>query len=104
MRTFIQKLGKSLMGPLSIIVASGLLLGIVSILQNPTIVGQGIAGAEGIQTFIGGVQAIVSTMFGLLPVLFALSVASGMAKEDKEIASFSVIIAFILFHVVMSYM
>ena len=34
MRTFIQKLGKSMMGPLSIIVAAGLLLGITTILTN----------------------------------------------------------------------
>ena len=37
MKTFIQKLGKSLMGPLSIIVAAGLLLGLASTLQNPMI-------------------------------------------------------------------
>ncbi|MCD5002381.1 PTS transporter subunit EIIC [Enterococcus saccharolyticus] len=103
MRTYIQKLGRSLMGPLSIIVASGLLLGIVSILQNPTLVGEGIANAGGIQVFIGGVQAIVSKMFGLLPILFAISVAIGMSREDKEIAAFSVVIAFVLFHVTINY-
>lgn len=46
MRTFIQKLGKSMMGPLSIIVAAGLLLGIVSILTNASLVGEGFANAE----------------------------------------------------------
>ncbi|HFR4279115.1 TPA: PTS transporter subunit EIIC [Enterococcus faecium] len=104
MRTYIQKLGKSLMGPLSIIVASGLLLGIVSILQNPTLVGESFANATVIQGFVGGVQAIVGTMFGLLPILFAISVAIGMSREDKEIAAFSVVIAFILFHVVINYL
>ena len=39
MKTFIQKLGKSLMGPLSIIVAAGLLLGLASTLQNPNVFG-----------------------------------------------------------------
>ena len=87
MRTYIQKLGKSLMGPLSIIVASGLLLGIVSILQNPTLVGESFANATVIQGFVGGVQAIVGTMFGLLPILFAISVEIGMSREDKEIAA-----------------
>lgn len=104
MRTFIQKLGKSLMGPLSIIVASGLLLGIVSIVQNPNLVGEAIANGPAIKVFVGGVSAIVSMMFSLLPVLFAISVATGMAKEDKEIAGFAVVIAFILFHVMISYM
>ena len=92
------------MGPLSIIVASGLLLGIVSILQNPTLVGESFANATVIQGFVGGVQAIVGTMFGLLPILFAISVAIGMSREDKEIAAVSVVIAFILFHVVINYL
>ncbi|SDF68638.1 PTS system, D-glucosamine-specific IIC component [Fontibacillus panacisegetis] len=104
MRTSIQKLGKTLMGPLSIIVASGLLLGIVSILQNPSIIGETISSAAAIQNFVGGVRAIVGTMFGLLPILFAISVATGMAKKDKEIAGFAVVIAFIIFHVVIGYL
>ncbi|MDY0394536.1 PTS transporter subunit EIIC [Virgibacillus halophilus] len=104
MRTSIQKLGKTLMGPLSIIVASGLLLGIVSILQNPSIVGETVSNAVIIQNFIGGVREIVSMMFALLPILFAVSVATGMAKDDKEIAGFAVVIAFIIFHVVIGYL
>lgn len=104
MRTFVQKLGKTLMGPLSIIVASGLLLGIVSILTNTSIVGEGFANAQGVQTIVGAVQALVSMMFGLLPILFAISVATGMAKEDKEIAGFAVVICFILFHVMLGYL
>lgn len=104
MRTSIQKLGKTLMGPLSIIVASGMLLGIVSILQNQAIVGETVAHAVVIQNIIGGVRAIVSMMFGLLPILFAISVATGMAKEDKEIAGFAVVIAFIIFHVTIGYL
>lgn len=104
MRTSIQKFGKILMGPLSIIVASGLLLGIVSILQNPALVGDTIANAVMMQNFINGVRAIVSMMFGLLPILFAISVATGLAKEDKEIAGFAVVIAFVIFHVVIGYL
>jgi len=104
MRTMIQKFGRTLLGPLSIIVASGLLLGIVSILQNPDIVGETISDASKVQAFIGGVQAIVSTMFDLLPILFAISVATGLAREDKEIAGLAVVIAFVLFNIVISYL
>lgn len=104
MRTKIQKFGKTLMGPLSIIVASGLLLGIVSILQNPAIVGTGFATSYTIQLFVKGINDIVGMMFGLLPILFAISVAIGLAKEDKEIAAFSVVIAFFIFHVTIRYL
>ncbi len=104
MKNRIQKFGKTLMGPLSTIVASGLLLGLVSILQNPTIVGEGFANAEAIQVFIKGVNSVVGMMFGLLPILFAISVAIGLAKEDKEYAAFSVVIAFFIFHVTINYL
>lgn len=104
MRTIIQKFGRTLLGPLSIIIGAGLLLGLVSILQNPNIVGETFANATLIQTFIDGVQAVVSQLFDLLPILFAISVATGLAKEDKEIAGLSVVIGFVLFNVVISFL
>lgn len=104
MRTFIQKLGKSMMGPLSIIVAAGLLLGITTILTNASLVGEAFASAAGVQVVVGAVSALVGKVFGLLPILFAISVATGMVKEDKEIAGFAVVICFVLFHVMLNYM
>lgn len=104
MRTMIQKFGRTLLGPLSIIIAAGLLLGIVSLLQNPDIVGETFAEASTVQTFIDGVNAVVSKLFDLLPILFAISVATGLAKEDKEIAGLAVVIGFILFNVVISFL
>lgn len=103
MRTSIQKLGKCLMTPLSIIVAAGLLLGIVSLLQNPAIVGSALANHALIQGLVGLVQTVVLGLFGLLPILFAISVAMGMAKDNKEVAAFSTVIAFVLFHSTISY-
>ncbi|MEY9140755.1 PTS transporter subunit EIIC [Mammaliicoccus lentus] len=89
MRTLIQKFGRTLLGPLSIIIFAGLLLGIVSILQNPNITGETFANANMVQTIIDGIDALVSQLFDLLPILFAISVATGLAKEDKEIAGLS---------------
>lgn len=98
MKTFIQKLGKSLMGPLSIIVAAGLLLGLASTLQNPMIFGDALANVTIVNAFVSLVNALAGGLFGLLPILFCMSVAMGMAKEDKEIATFASIIGFVLFH------
>ena len=98
MKTFIQKLGKSLMGPLSIIVAAGLLLGLASTLQNPMIFGDALANVGIVNSFISLVNALAGGIFGLLPILFCMSVAMGMSKEDKEIATFASIIGFVLFH------
>lgn len=104
MRTLIQKFGRTLLGPLSIIIFAGLLLGIVSILQNPNITGETFANANMVQTIIDGIDALVSQLFDLLPILFAISVATGLAKEDKEIAGLSVVIGFILFNTVISFL
>ena len=72
MRTFIQKLGKSMMGPLSIIVAAGLLLGITTILTNASLVGEAFASAAGVQVVVGAVSALVGKVFGLLPIFIFL--------------------------------
>ncbi len=98
MRTFIQKFGKSMMAPLSIIVAAGLLLGLASTLQNQLIFGDSLQNLAFINNLVGLVNALAGALFGLLPVLFAISVAIGMVREDKEIAAFSAVIGFILFH------
>lgn len=98
MRIFVQKLGKSLMGPLSIIVAAGLLLGLASTLQNPNLFGSALAHVGFINDLVSLVNALAGGLFGLLPVLFCMSVAQGMSKEDKEVATFASVIGFILFH------
>lgn len=99
MKTFIQKFGKSMMGPLSIIVAAGLLLGLASTLQNPNVFGNLLADVEIVNNFVSLVNGLAGGLFSLLPVLFCMSIAQGMSKEDKEVATFASIIGFVLFHV-----
>ncbi|MHC5227702.1 PTS transporter subunit EIIC [Enterococcus sp. LJL99] len=103
MKEYLQKLGKSLMMPISIIAAAGIFLGVASVLQNPAIVGENFTSIEGVQQFIGFIRAIVGAIFGNLPILFATSVAIGLAKGEKTTAAFSAIIGFILFHITISY-
>ncbi|XBX08088.1 PTS transporter subunit EIIC [Enterocloster clostridioformis] len=98
MKTFIQKLGKSLMGPLSIIVAAGFLLGLASTLLNPNVFGNALANVGFVNDFVSLINALAGGLFGLLPILFCMSVAQGMSREDKEVATFASIIGFILFH------
>lgn len=99
MKKFIQKFGKSMMGPLSIIVAAGLLLGLASTLQNPNVFGTMLADVKFVNNFVSLVNSLAGGIFGLLPVLFCMSIAQGMSKEDREVATFSSIIGFILFHI-----
>lgn len=63
MKTFIQKFGKSMMGPLSIIVAAGLLLGLASTLQNPNVFGNLLADVEIVNNFVSLVNALAGGLF-----------------------------------------
>ena len=103
MRTFIQKLGKSLMAPLSMIVAAGLMLGIASLLTNQMIFGDTLSSIGAVSAFISLVNKLAGALFGLLPVLFCMSLAIGMTREDKEIAAFASVIGFVLFHTTISF-
>lgn len=103
MRTFVQKFGKSLMSPLSIIVAAGLLLGISSVLQNPSIFGDIFISNGFLSNFVMLINKVVGALFGLLPILFCISVAIGMSYDDKEIAGFSAVIGFVLFHICINF-
>ncbi|MGN1345040.1 MAG: PTS transporter subunit EIIC [Traorella sp.] len=103
MKGFIQKFGKSMMGPLSIIVAAGLLLGLASTLQNPNVFGNVLADVAIVNSFVSLVNSLAGGLFGLLPILFCMSIAQGMSKEDKEVATFASVIGFILFHVSMRF-
>lgn len=103
MRTFIQKLGKSLMAPLSMIVAAGLMLGLASLLTNQMIFGDALTGVPFVDALVRCVNALASALFSLLPVLFCMSLAMGMTREDKEIATFASVIAFVLFHTTINF-
>ena len=52
MKGFLQRLGKSLMMPISIIAAAGIFLGIAAALQNPNIEGEGFINLEFVQNII----------------------------------------------------
>lgn len=103
MKDFLQKLGKSLMMPISIIAAAGIFLGLGSVLQNPAIVGETFVSFEFVQSIIGFVRALAGALFGNLPILFAVSIAIGMAKTEKATAAFSAVIGFIIFHITLNY-
>jgi len=103
MRGNIQKFGKSLLLPISTIAAAGIFLGLAATLQNPAIVGQGFVDITGVQYFIGFIRRLAGLVFGNLPVFFAISIALGMAKEEKATAAFASIMGFLVFHSTLNY-
>ncbi|MCR4789832.1 MAG: glucose PTS transporter subunit IIA [Treponemataceae bacterium] len=102
-RTFdiLQKLGKSLLIPISVLPAAGLFLGIGSIFTNPTIIElfhMGSHLAEG--TFLFGLLTILqgagACIFDNLPLIFALGVAIGFAEKDKEVSALSAVLSYLI--------
>lgn len=103
LKGFLQRLGKSLMMPISIIAAAGIFLGIAAALQNPNIVGESFMNMEFAQNVIGFIRKLAGALFGNLPLLFAISLAIGMVDDEKPTAAFSGAIGFLVFHVTINY-
>ncbi|GAA0480950.1 PTS transporter subunit EIIC [Alkalibacterium sp. s-m-22] len=103
-KDFWQRLGKSLMTPISLIAAAGIFLGIAAVLQNPSIVGETFINMTAVQSVIGIIRALAGGIFGNLPILFAVSISIGLARKEKTTAAFAGVIGFLLFHITIQYL
>ena len=95
----LQRIGRSFMLPIAILPVAGLLLGIGSSFTNATTIETyGLTGILGEGTILHSLLVIMnsvgSAVFNNLPLIFAVGVAIGMAKKEKEVAALSAVIAF----------
>ena len=86
----LQRVGRSFMLPIAILPVAGLLLGIGSSFTNTTTIETyGLTGVLGEGTLLHALLVIMSRVGGIifdnLPLIFAVGVAIGMAKKEKEI-------------------
>lgn len=103
----LQRVGRSFMLPIALLPVAGLLLGIGSSFTNPTTLE-----TYGLTKFIheGGVLYTVfdimsktgSVVFDNLALLFAMGVAIGMAKKEKEVAALSGAIGYLIMNTAIS--
>lgn len=101
--TIIQTVGRSFFLPISILPVAGLLLGIGASFSNMATVQQyGLEAIMGSGTILNHMFIIMSSVggaiFANLPLIFAMAVALGMAKEEKAVAVLSATISFIIMH------
>ena len=85
--------------PIAVLPVAGLLLGIGSSFTNETtITTYGLQGILGNGTVLHALLMIMSkagnVIFDNLPIIFAVGVAIGMAKAEKEVAALSAMISF----------
>lgn len=99
----LQRVGRSFMLPIAVLPVAGLFLGIGSSLTNTTMLETyNLIGILGPGTIAYDILSVLSEagniIFGNLPIIFAMSVAIGMAKKEKEVAALSGAIAFFVMH------
>ena len=99
----LQRVGRSFMLPIAILPVAGLLLGVGGSLTNETMLETyGLLNAMGSGTIPYAIFTVMSKagdiVFGNLPIIFAIGVAIGMAKKEKEVAALSAAIAFFIMH------
>ena len=95
----LQRVGRSFMLPIAIIPVAGLLLGIGSSFTNATTIETyGLEAILGSGTVLNALLTIMSKagsiIFDNLPIIFAVGVAIGMAKKEKEVAALAAMISF----------
>lgn len=97
----LQRVGKSFMLPIAILPVAGLLLGIGSSFTNETTIATyGLQKVLGEGTVLHALLMIMnrvgSAVFDNLPLIFAVGVAIGMAKKEKEVSALSAVIAYLV--------
>ena len=95
----LQRVGRSFMLPIAILPVAGLLLGIGSSFTNATTIETyGLESILGEGTVLNALLTIMSSagniIFDNLPIIFAVGVAIGMAKKEKEVAALAAMISF----------
>ena len=105
----LQRVGRSFMLPIAILPVAGLLLGIGSSFTNETTIATyGLQKILGSGTLLNSLLIIMnkvgSAVFDNLPLIFAVGVAIGMAKKEKEVAALSALIAYFVMNVAISAM
>lgn len=99
----LQRVGRSFMLPIAVLPVAGLLLGLGSSFTNETTLEMynltSFMGPGTIPYFIFSVfNSCGSIIFDNLPLIFAIGVAIGMARQEKEVAALAAGISFLVMH------
>lgn len=103
----LQRVGRSFMLPIALLPAAGLLLGVGSSFTNATMLeAYGLTGiiypGSILYTVLDIMNQCGNAVFSNLALLFAMGVAIGMAKREKEVAALSGAIAYLVMNTAIS--
>lgn len=99
--SLLQRVGRSFMFPIALLPVAGLLLGIGASFTNDAMISTyGLQWLLGEGTVLNGILTIMkdtgTIIFDNLPIIFAMGVALGMAEKEKEVATLSAAIAYLI--------
>lgn len=99
----LQRVGRSFMLPIAILPVAGLLLGLGGSFTNETMLkAYGLWNVMGPGSVFNAVFQVMNAagniVFANLPIIFAMGVAIGMAKKEKEVAALAAAISFFIMH------
>ena len=105
----LQRIGRSFMLPIAILPVAGLLLGLGSSFTNETTIemynlGKILGDGTVLHALLVIMNKVGSAVFDNLPLLFAVGVAIGMAKKEKEVSALSAVIAYFVMNISISSM
>ena len=103
----LQRIGRSFMLPIAILPVAGLLLGLGSSFTNETTIatyhlGKILGDGTILHALLVIMNKVGSAVFDNLPLLFAVGVAIGMAKKEKEVSALSAVIAYFVMNISIS--
>lgn len=103
----LQRVGRAFMLPIAILPIAGLLLGVGSSFTNTaTLESLGLSSViyEGsiLHTILSLMANVGSAVFDNLALLFAVGVAIGMAKKEKEVAALAAVVSFLVMNTAIS--
>lgn len=100
----LQSFGKTLLFPISLLSFMAIFLGISSAFQNENIIKiMPFLANDYLQAILGLIRSVAGIPFTYLPILFAMSIAFGMVKKDKEVATYSAAIGYVAMLVAMNF-
>lgn len=99
----IQTFGRSLLLPIAVLAPVGMIMGICGALSQTYMIEKlPFLSNDILQMIIVSLQTITSMIFNNIPLLFAMGVAYGMAKNEKGIAVFASVVGYLTLNVTMN--
>ena len=101
----IQTFGRSLLLPIALLAPIGMVMGICSAMTQSYMIAKfPFLGNEVVKLIFSSLQTITNIVFNNIPLLFAMGVAQGMAKKEKEVSALSAVIAYFVMNISISSM